>query len=57
MTLRTSLVHANPARASPRESERLQNDLFRSAFQSSNSFYWSIIIHDYIGIRAVVLTT
>ena len=31
-------------------------DLFRSAFQSSNSI-GQFIIHDYMGIRAVALTT
>ena len=32
------------------------SDLFRSAFQSSNSI-GQFIIHDYMGIRAVALTT
>ena len=32
------------------------DDLFRSAFQSSNSS-GQFIIHDYMGIRAVALTT
>ena len=32
------------------------SDLFRSAFQSSNSIS-QFIIHDYMGIRAVALTT
>jgi len=39
----------------PKHCARRSVDLFRSAFQSSNSI-GQFIIHDYIGIRAVALT-